>query len=90
MLDAKTGALISAEKFTDISWATHVDMKTGRPVETRCAVLQNWQPFASLQSPNGAHTWHPMSFSPQTGLVYIPVTGRTTRSRMTPRSPSRH
>jgi glucose dehydrogenase len=34
VLDAKTGALISAEKFTDISWATHVDMKTSRPVET--------------------------------------------------------
>ena len=34
VLDAKTGELISAEKFTDISWATHVDMETGRPVET--------------------------------------------------------
>ena len=74
VLDAKTGALISAEKFTDISWATHVDMKTGRPVETPGArFYKTGQPFASLQSPNGAHTWHPMSFSPQTGLVYIPV-----------------
>ena len=74
VLDAKTGALISAEKFTDISWATHVDMKTGRPVETPGArFYKTGEPFASLQSPNGAHTWHPMSFSPQTGLVYIPV-----------------
>ena len=74
VLDAKTGELISAEKFTDISWATHVDMKTGRPVETPGArFYKTGEPFASLQSPNGAHTWHPMSFSPQTGLVYIPV-----------------
>jgi mono/diheme cytochrome c family protein len=29
--------------------------------------------FLSLQSPNGAHTWHSMSYSPQTGLVYIPI-----------------
>jgi len=74
VLDAKTGALISAEKFTEISWATHVDMKTGRPVETPNArFYSTGNPFASLQNPNGAHTWHPMSFSPETGLVYIPV-----------------
>ncbi len=74
VLDAKTGALISAEKFTDISWATHVDRETGRPVETPGArFYKTGKPFASLQNPNGAHTWHPMSFSPDTGLVYIPV-----------------
>jgi alcohol dehydrogenase (cytochrome c)/quinohemoprotein ethanol dehydrogenase len=74
VLDAKTGQLISAEKFTEISWATHVDMKTGRPVETPNArFYKTGQPFVSLQNPNGAHTWHPMSFNPETGLVYIPV-----------------
>ena len=74
VLDAKTGELISAKNFTDITWATHVDMKTGRPVETTDArFYKTGQPFLSRQNPNGAHTWHPMSFSPQTGLVYIPV-----------------
>jgi alcohol dehydrogenase (cytochrome c)/quinohemoprotein ethanol dehydrogenase len=74
VLDAKTGQLISAKNFTEISWATHVDMATGRPVETPEARYdKTGKPFLSLQSPNGAHTWHPMSFSPQTGLVYIPV-----------------
>src|SRR6185503_18661626 len=29
--------------------------------------------FSSLQNPNGAHTWHSMSYSPMTGLVYIPI-----------------
>ena len=74
VLDAKTGELISAKNFTDISWATHVDMETGRPVETPDArFYKTGRPFLSLQNPNGAHTWHPMSFSPDTGLVYIPV-----------------
>jgi alcohol dehydrogenase (cytochrome c)/quinohemoprotein ethanol dehydrogenase len=74
VLDAKTGTLISAEKFTDISWATHVDMQTGRPVETPNArFYRTGNPFVSRQNPNGAHTWHPMSFSPETGLVYIPI-----------------
>jgi quinohemoprotein ethanol dehydrogenase len=74
VLDAKTGQLISAKPFTEISWATHVDVTTGRPVETPQARFYRTEgPFISRQSPNGAHTWHPMSFSPQTGLVYIPV-----------------
>src|SRR6185503_1795026 len=74
VLDAKTGELISAKNFTDISWATRVDMETGRPVETADArFYKTGRPFLSLQNPNGAHTWHPMSFSPDTGLVYIPV-----------------
>ncbi len=74
VLDAKTGELISAESITDISWATHVDKKTGRPVETPHArFYRTGGPFVSRQNPNGAHTWHPMSFSPETGLVYIPI-----------------
>jgi PQQ-dependent dehydrogenase (methanol/ethanol family) len=74
VLDAKTGALVSADPFTEISWATHVDMKTGRPVETpQARFYRTGGPFVSRQNPNGAHTWHPMSYSPQTGLVYIPV-----------------
>jgi glucose dehydrogenase len=32
-LDAATGELLRADKYTTVSWATHVDMKTGRPVE---------------------------------------------------------
>jgi alcohol dehydrogenase (cytochrome c)/quinohemoprotein ethanol dehydrogenase len=74
VLDAETGALISAEPFTAISWATHVDKETGRPVETpQARFYRTGQPFTSRQPPNGAHTWHSMSFSPITGLVYIPI-----------------
>ncbi|MDX1493838.1 MAG: PQQ-binding-like beta-propeller repeat protein, partial [Longimicrobiales bacterium] len=32
VLDRTDGALISAEPFTEVTWATHVDMETGRPV----------------------------------------------------------
>jgi alcohol dehydrogenase (cytochrome c)/quinohemoprotein ethanol dehydrogenase len=76
VLDRETGALISAENFTDISWATHVDLETGRPVETPEARYNvTGETFLSLQNPNGAHTWHSMSFSPETGLVYFPIHG---------------
>ena len=38
--------------------------------ETKAAVVQ--------PAPLGAHNWHPMSYSPRTGLVYIPVTESST------------
>jgi alcohol dehydrogenase (cytochrome c)/quinohemoprotein ethanol dehydrogenase len=74
VLDAKTGQLISAKNVTEVSWATHIDLKTGRPVENPAARYnQTGQYFHSRQNPNGVHTWHSMSFSPKTGLVYIPI-----------------
>lgn len=74
VLDAANGELISARPFTEIAWATHVDLTTGRPVETPEARYDaTGRPFLSKQSPNGAHTWHSMSYSRDTGLVYLPV-----------------
>ncbi len=76
VLDAKTGELISAKNITDVSWATHIDLKTGRPVENPAARYnRTGKFFYSRQNPNGVHTWHSMSFSPRTGLVYIPIHG---------------
>ncbi|ULQ47631.1 PQQ-dependent dehydrogenase, methanol/ethanol family [Flagellatimonas centrodinii] len=72
VLDRKTGELLSAEKFAPANWATHVDMETGRPVENPEA---DWSEKPALVSPGplGAHNWQPMSFNPDTGLVYIPM-----------------
>ena len=30
-------------------------------------------PFDAIPGPYGAHNWHPMSYNPQTGLVYLPA-----------------
>ena len=73
VLDRTTGALISAQPYTYINWATGVDMKTGRPVETAIARYPGDDPPPVVPGPLGAHSWQPMSYSPQTGLVYIPV-----------------
>ena len=72
VLDRTDGTLLSANNYIDISWATHVDMETGRPVEVEGARYID-SPLAVTPSYLGGHNWHPMSFSPQTGLVYIPV-----------------
>ncbi len=72
VLDRATGELLSAEPFAKMTWATHVDMKTGRPVETANARYQSG-PFESFPAAPGAHNWHPMAYHPATGLVYIPA-----------------
>lgn len=73
VLDRTTGALISAKPCTFVNWATGVDMKTGRPIETAIARYPGNDPAPVVPGPLGAHSWQPMSFSPQTGLVYIPI-----------------
>lgn len=73
VLDRATGALISAQPFTHINWATGVDLKTGRPLETATARYPGDQPPPVVPGPLGAHNWQPTSYSPLTGLVYIPV-----------------
>ena len=74
VIDRKTGELISADKYQDnVNWATGVDMKTGRPVEAKNARYEEAQTQMQIPGPLGSHNWHPMAFSPDTGLVYIPA-----------------
>ncbi len=73
VLDRTNGKLLSAEKFAPVNWATHVDLATGRPAVDEEAA--NYLKGPKVISPAfiGAHNWHPMSFNPATGLVYIPM-----------------
>ena len=70
VIDRGTGELLSAEKYVTVNWASHVDLETGRPVELPDGHYDE-QPRVVLPSPSGGHNWHPMSFSPETGLVYL-------------------
>lgn len=73
VLDRQTGKLISAKNFVSQTWATGIDMKTGRPIETPEARYKPGKPFIGLPGAYAAHNWHPMSFNHKTGLVYIPT-----------------
>lgn len=72
VLDRATGELLSADKYVFVSWASHVDLSTGRPVERPEA---SWKDKDATVAPAvvGGHSWHPMSYSPRTGLVYLPA-----------------
>jgi quinohemoprotein ethanol dehydrogenase len=73
VLDRTNGALISAKPFTFVNWASDIDLKTGRPVETAIARYEGANPAPIVPGPVGAHSWQPMSYSPATHLAYIPV-----------------
>lgn len=78
--DRTNGELINAFPFVDnITWATHIDLETGRPVEaegqrpprleegqTRSESVEVSPPFL------GGKNWNPMAYSEDTGLFYVP------------------
>lgn len=66
VLDAKTGEFIAGNSLVKLPWATSLDAKTGRPVEIPGTEGKGWT----------VHNWWHMSYSPVTGLVYIPSTDR--------------
>ncbi|MBY0492637.1 MAG: PQQ-dependent dehydrogenase, methanol/ethanol family [Cyanobacteria bacterium] len=72
VLDRATGELLSADKYVEVNWASHVDMATGRPVEIPGADYKDKGTYIR-PGPLGGHNWQAMSFSPKTGLVYIPA-----------------
>jgi len=72
ILDRETGELLSAEAYVPVNWAQGIDMQTGRPIENPGV---RYEDGGVLQRPGplGGHNWQPMSYSPRTGLVYIPA-----------------
>jgi PQQ-dependent dehydrogenase (methanol/ethanol family) len=100
VVDRENGRLISAKPFVPmwptkstppgmpLSWAYAVDPATGRPVENPEARYRA-SPALVRPGPSGAHNWHPMSFSPQTGLVYFPAQELALTYRHDPRPVAR-
>jgi glucose dehydrogenase len=72
VLDRATGEFVSGAPFVSgVTWATGLDPRTGRPIES--SGVAEMKPVIVSPSPDGAHNWNPMAFSPTTGLVYLPT-----------------
>jgi glucose dehydrogenase len=73
VLDRTSGEVLSAAPFGYVNSNRGVDMQTGRLIEAKekaprqGVVVRDICPAAP-----GMKDWQPMSFSPRTGLVYIP------------------
>jgi PQQ-dependent dehydrogenase (methanol/ethanol family) len=72
LLDRSNGKLLRAHPYTAVNWATHVDMETGRPVETPGADYLE-KPKWILPGPLGGHNWQAMSFDADRRIMYIPT-----------------
>lgn len=72
VLDRSSGELLRAHPYTAVTWATHVDLETGRPVE---APGQDYveKPQWVLPGPLGGHNWQAMSYDKTSGIMYIPT-----------------
>lgn len=75
VLDRASGELISAEPYVKVTWASHVDMSTGRPVVNEKSKYWLSGGSATLfPGSYGGHNWKPMAYNPEKRLVYIPAT----------------
>jgi PQQ-dependent dehydrogenase (methanol/ethanol family) len=72
VIDRASGKLISARNYVPTTWATGVDLATGRPIENADARFHE-KPALVSPAPYGGHNWQPMAFDPAQGLVFIPA-----------------
>ncbi|MBT7389294.1 MAG: PQQ-dependent dehydrogenase, methanol/ethanol family [Gammaproteobacteria bacterium] len=72
VLDRSDGKLLAANPYATVTWATHVDLETGRPVENPDLDYSEKGKWV-LPGPLGAHNWQAMSVDEAAGLVYIPA-----------------
>ncbi len=67
VLDRVTGSFLFGEPFVKVNWASGLD-ENGRPIQTP-------QPAGEPTWPGnqGGTNWYPPSYSPRTGLFYVPA-----------------
>ena len=74
VINRQTGQLISAKAFQYITWATGVDLATGRPIEVaEKRPRQGFRAKDVCPAAIGAKNWMPMALNPNTGVVFVPT-----------------
>jgi quinohemoprotein ethanol dehydrogenase len=78
VIDRTNGKVLSAKQYiSGVNWAKSVDLLTGRP-DVVAAARYKSAPWLGIPGGGGGHNWHPVAFSPLTGLIYIPATESST------------
>src|ERR1700757_2785520 len=71
VLDRTNGELLAANPYVKVNWATGIDMKTGRPIETDISTkARAGEKVVVWPSILGGKNWEPMSFNPQNNTAY--------------------
>ena len=71
VLDRTNGKLIAANPYVQVNWASGIDMKTGRPIETDISArARAGEKVVVWPSILGGKNWEPISYDPVAGLAY--------------------
>ena len=71
IINRANGKLLSAKPFAKVTWASEVDMKSGRPIEVAGSRYESGE-VTIWPGPIGAHNWQPMSWDPDKQLMFFP------------------
>jgi PQQ-dependent dehydrogenase (methanol/ethanol family) len=72
VLDRATGEVLSADPYGPVTWATSIDLRTGRPVLNAAMATGNRLATGVCPASPGMKDWQPASWSPRTRILYIP------------------
>jgi lanthanide-dependent methanol dehydrogenase len=73
VIDRKTGQVLSADPFGPTNWTRGIDLTTGRPILNPDKNTHQGEDVRDIcPTASGSKDWNPSSFSPDTGLLYIP------------------
>ena len=89
-IDRRDGKLVSAEPYVPgVTWASHVDVATGRPAVAPGAYYTR-DPVRLSPGEGGGHSWHPTAFSPRSQLMYLQATANSSSRYIPRREPFRY
>ena len=73
-IDRRTGEVLLAEPFMPLNWSEGIDLETGMPIVNPQYVTRTGEWVRGIcPAYVGGKDWQPSSFSPQTGLFYVPA-----------------
>ena len=72
VMDRATGEILSADPYGKVTWATGIDLATGRPTMNEAMRTGNRLATGVCPASPGMKDWQPAAWSPRTRLLYIP------------------
>jgi PQQ-dependent dehydrogenase (methanol/ethanol family) len=72
VIDRASGEILSADPFGKVTWASRIDLATGRPVLNEEMRTGNRPATGVCPASPGMKDWQPAAWSPRTRLLYIP------------------
>ena len=88
VLDRTNGKLIAANPYEKVNWASGIDLKTGRPIETDIPKrLLAGEEVELWPQTRGEKNWPHAAFNPETGLLYANTQHESSLYKFVPEEP---